>query len=52
MGCQDVGAGSQAEGPSGYSERRDVDALTEEGVPTAHAGARWYASTVRKVLTG
>jgi DNA invertase Pin-like site-specific DNA recombinase len=27
-----------------------ADALTEEGVPTAHGGRRWHASTVRKAL--
>jgi len=27
-----------------------AEQLNEEGVPTAHGGARWYASTVRAVL--
>jgi DNA invertase Pin-like site-specific DNA recombinase len=26
--------------------------LTEEGVPTAHRGSKWWPATVRKVLTG
>jgi len=27
-----------------------ADALNQSGVPTAHGGARWYASTVRSVM--
>ncbi len=34
----------------GASLRSIADALTSEGVPTAHGGVRWYASTVRGVL--
>lgn len=35
---------------AGLSYGRIADALTDEGVSTAHGGARWYASTVRAVL--
>lgn len=41
-----------ADRAAGASLRAIADALTAEGVPTAHGGARWYASTVRKVLAG
>jgi len=34
----------------GVSIRGIADALNEAGVPTAHGGARWHASTVQKVL--
>ena len=34
----------------GVSIRGIADALNEAGLPTAHRGARWHASTVRKVL--
>lgn len=34
----------------GLSFAACADRLTSEGVPTAQGGARWYASTVRKVL--
>ena len=34
----------------GVSIRRIADVLNEAGVPTAHGGARWHASTVQKVL--
>lgn len=37
---------------TGASLRTIAAALTAEGVPTAHGGATWYASTVRKVLAG
>ena len=38
----------QRERDAGRSYAAIADALTDEGVPTAQAGARWYASTVRK----
>lgn len=28
-----------------------AEKLNQDGSPTAHAGSRWYASTVRAVLT-
>jgi DNA invertase Pin-like site-specific DNA recombinase len=34
----------------GLSYAAAAERLTAEGVPTAHGGARWYPSTVRKVL--
>jgi DNA invertase Pin-like site-specific DNA recombinase len=34
----------------GDSLQRIADGLNEAGVPTAHGGARWHASTVRSVL--
>jgi hypothetical protein len=34
----------------GESYRGIAEALNAAGVPTAHGGARWHASTVRKVL--
>lgn len=37
---------------TGASLRTIAAALTAEGIPTAHGGATWYASTVRKVLAG
>jgi DNA invertase Pin-like site-specific DNA recombinase len=40
---------------TGMPLRAIADSLTERGVPTAHGGARWHASTVRSVerrLTG
>jgi DNA invertase Pin-like site-specific DNA recombinase len=33
----------------GLTYRAIADALNEEGVQTAHAGVKWYPSTVRKV---
>lgn len=36
---------------AGRSLRSIADELTAERVPTAQGGARWYASTVRAVLT-
>lgn len=35
---------------SGMTFAACAEQLTTEGVPTAHGGRRWYASTVRKVL--
>jgi DNA invertase Pin-like site-specific DNA recombinase len=35
----------------GLSLRAIADVLDDEGIPTAQGGARWYASTVRKVLS-
>lgn len=37
---------------TGASLRTIAAALTAEGILTAHGGATWYASTVRKVLAG
>lgn len=37
---------------TGASLRAIADSLNAEGVPTAHKGAKWHASTVRKVLAG
>ena len=34
----------------GVSIRGMAEALNTEGVPTAHGGAQWHASTVQKVL--
>jgi DNA invertase Pin-like site-specific DNA recombinase len=34
----------------GMSMSAIADKLTADGVPTAHGGKRWYASTVRSVL--
>ena len=34
----------------GVSIRGIAERLNEDGVPTAHGGQRWYASTVQKVL--
>lgn len=34
----------------GQTLRAIADALNDEGVPTAQGGAKWYASTVQKVL--
>jgi DNA invertase Pin-like site-specific DNA recombinase len=41
----------QREREAGQTYAAIADALTREGVPTAHAGRRWYSSTVRKALT-
>jgi hypothetical protein len=40
-----------ADREAGKSLRAIADALNTEAVPTAHGGAQWHASTVRKVLT-
>lgn len=37
---------------TGASLREIAATLTAEGIPTAHGGAAWHASTVRKVLQG
>lgn len=37
---------------SGASLRAIADCLTADGIPTSHGGAKWHASTVRKVLAG
>jgi hypothetical protein len=34
----------------GVSIRRIAEALNAAGVPTAHGGQRWHASTVQKLL--
>jgi DNA invertase Pin-like site-specific DNA recombinase len=34
----------------GLSLRAIADALNEKGIPTAHGGAKWHASTVRAVV--
>ncbi len=41
-----------AERAAGASLRAIATALTLEGVPTAHNGSSWHASTVSKVLAG
>jgi DNA invertase Pin-like site-specific DNA recombinase len=41
-----------AEHEAGSSLRAIADSLTVDGIPTAQGGLAWYASTVRKVLTG
>jgi hypothetical protein len=41
-----------AERDQGTSLSAMARALNEDGIPTAHGGARWYASTVSKVLQG
>jgi DNA invertase Pin-like site-specific DNA recombinase len=40
----------QREREAGRSYAAIADALTEDGVPTAQAGRRWYASTIRKAV--
>ncbi|HXJ62353.1 MAG TPA: recombinase family protein [Actinomycetota bacterium] len=35
---------------SGATLASIAESLNTEAVPTAHGGARWYPSTVRKVL--
>jgi DNA invertase Pin-like site-specific DNA recombinase len=40
----------QREREAGRTYAAIADALTSEGVPTAHSGRRWYPSTVRKAL--
>jgi hypothetical protein len=35
---------------AGLSLAKIADALTAEGVATAHGAARWYPSTVRAIL--
>jgi hypothetical protein len=37
---------------AGLSLRQIADRLSADGTPTAHGGARWWASTVRFVLGG
>jgi Recombinase len=37
---------------AGLSLRQIADRLNEDGTPTTHGGARWWASTVRSVLGG
>jgi hypothetical protein len=37
---------------AGLSLRQIADRLNTDGTPTAHGGARWWASTVRSVLRG
>lgn len=34
----------------GLSMGKIADALNADGVPTAHGGAKWYASTIKRVL--
>lgn len=41
-----------ADREAGASLREIAEALTAEGIPTAHGGAAWHASTVSKVLKG
>ena len=48
----DIVARIRARRSSGHSFRRIADELTADGVPTAHGGARWWASTVRATLRG
>ena len=42
-----LGARVRAERLAGLTFQAIADALNAEGVPTAHGGQRWYASTVR-----
>jgi hypothetical protein len=37
---------------AGLSLRQIADRLNAEGIPTAHGGSRWWASTVRTILAG
>jgi hypothetical protein len=37
---------------AGLSLRQIADHLNADGIPTAHGGTRWWASTVRSVLRG
>jgi DNA invertase Pin-like site-specific DNA recombinase len=37
---------------TGGSYRAIAEQLNADGVPTAHGGARWHASTVQKALAG
>ena len=48
----EVRARIRRERDAGRTYAAIADALTREGVPTAHGGRRWYASTVRKALIG
>lgn len=48
----DVVARIVREHQGGVSLRALATTLTDEGVPTAQGGARWYPSTVRAVLHG
>ena len=48
----EVRARIRRERDAGRTYAAIADALTEEGVPTAHGGRRWHASTVRKALIG
>jgi DNA invertase Pin-like site-specific DNA recombinase len=36
----------------GLTYRMIAEKLNDEGVPTAHGGARWHAETVRKIAGG
>jgi excisionase family DNA binding protein len=47
---QDVRARIGAEHDAGRPLRRIAAGLNLDGVPTAHGGRRWWASTVRAVL--
>jgi hypothetical protein len=62
--CRRFGArqadGSTGEPPPGHppdarasrSFQSKADQLNKKGIPRAHGGDKWYASTVRAVLTG
>lgn len=47
----DVAARISTARAEGLSLRGIADALNEDGVPTGQGGARWYASSVKAVLT-
>ena len=38
------------EGPDNRSLAKLANGLTDDGIPTAQGGVRWYASTVRAAL--
>lgn len=48
----DVVARIIAQRTSGAGFRRIANGLNRDGVPTAHGGAQWYASTVQRVFDG
>lgn len=48
----DVLSRMRVERAAGWSFERIARGLNDDGVPTAQGGARWYHSTVRKVLGG
>jgi DNA invertase Pin-like site-specific DNA recombinase len=49
---QDVRVRIVEERDRGKTLRAIAEGLNEDGVPTAHGGAKWHASTVRAVLVG
>ncbi len=52
MVCGDFCGSPVREREGGASLSAIADGLTDERVPTAHGGERWWPATVRKVLVG